>query len=681
VHPSSRTAVLVFSVCALIGARASAADIAIADVPMGRCVGSQPAAEPPSDGGPAVDFRAIKNATEYLPALTSLGFKTDERTGTVSDPQGRAVTQAYLARLLAPVDLSQERIPMALWSALVTSGYRLDETTCRLALPSQPPVTRIELMITRREAALDLQKMAVESLKVKLEGLSASAPVPDSLRRQMDAMQGAGVELPPELLKAMKTPGATVGSLSRSADAAYLQQTRFFDGQRGLGNLTESALPKEWTPGKAAGAPSGIQPEERRLGDMFAADIASRFAQNGPGRELLGRFTAKDGSVHLPPILLLKAQQRPDDPTEYGAYYDPSHDTLTLNHWAVERDLLNQLPEKERARVGQSFSDPRALRLYLEQHPKERAAILGVIDEVLYHELIHAWQDRRDRLDVEMLRGNAPGYNPLAKEHEAWREQCRYDFDKAGRDPSALTRSGYAPYCLLMLKDYDSFRDAISRIYMGGFAGSQELGDVARIQAARESTAKRLMGDGLYQSAVETLKLVGMWHGDEALKQARTDYDKRQSDFVYTTLPQIRVQALTALAPRYEQAENFYWAYLVLSNLRFDTPGLDGAVRRWAAAAAPALVKTPKDDAANVESLSELAFAIGAAKIAVTPAIRDAYLRDVRSYVSMQLKTAAAAPSAQRAGPLAQAASWIAVLPKDDPLRARVAAAEKGAPR
>ena len=649
-------------------------------IPMGRCVGGSPASPPPGNGGPAFDFRGAEHGPEFLSALGRLGFRTDEKTGTAEDAQGRTVTAAYVEWLSAPADFSQERMPASTWSVLLVTGYRLDEKTCRLAKPSEPPLTRLDVMATLHGDARGMELAALESLKVKLAALSASAPVPESVRSQMKTLQAAGVKLPPNLSAALMNPRTTVGALARGVDGAYLEQTRFFDGQRDLKGLAESALPKSWTPGVPAGAPLPVAPAERKLGDALSADFIKRFGATASGRELLERFRGKDGKIHLPAILVLKANQRPDENGEYGAFFQPGYDTMVINHWQVESILLARLPAAERARVARGLSDPQVLSRYLEQHPQERAAVMGQIDEIFYHELVHAWQDRRDRLDVEQMRGNAPGYNPLAKEYEAYRLQCRYDFDKAGADPDGLMKSGSLNFCLGMLKDYDSFRDSIARLYMGSFAGSQELGDVVRIQAARESAARRLMGDGLYMRAVESLKLAGLWHGDAALKEAQADYAAREREFIARTLPEIRRRALAGLFTHYEREGRWHWAALILAFDPVETPGYDAAMKRWTAGVAPTLLPAPKDAAALAEQTDSLSFFFlqAAAKRAqTTPALVSAYVRDLHASIKDALKRAAAQP-AQRAALLAQAEYWAGALPQDDPDRARVAAAKRG---
>jgi hypothetical protein len=647
---------------------------------MGRCVGDGTPAQPPTGSSPMIDFRKQQDGAESLKQLASLGFKTDEQSGAAYDPQGRPVTYAYYAWLETPVDFSQERVSQSIWNAVLSEGYRLDESSCRLASPSGQPLMKLTMLFLRHNIDLQMQNISIESLKVKLSGLNAAAPVPDSVRRQMSEMQTAGVKLPPQILQALQRPGTTVGSLSRSVDAVYLDQTRFFDGQRSLSQLTSAAMPSKTPPGTPAGKPVQVISEEQRFSNTLTADLVAKFGQSVTGRELLSHFRGKDGALHLPLMLVLKTNQRPDEVGEYGAFFDPSHNTMVVNHWQIESGLLAILPDADKNRIRAGLSDPRVLRQYLEQHPKERAQLLGDIDEVFYHELVHAWQDRRDRLDIEMMNGNVPGYNPLAKEYEAHRLTYRYDFDKASRDPNGLMRSGYRTYALSMLKeDYDLFRDHISRLYMSSFAGSQELNDVAHIQAARESTARKLLGDGLYMRSIESLKMVGLWHGDEALKAARSDYAARESDFIHNALPEIRRQALAILPDYYEREGRWHWAELILDSLPDNFPGRDAALSRWSRGIEPELSLKPKNDTDLQDRLTDFKFYRGLVSVKKadwTPALHDAFYRDVHSDIASLLEKAKDDPT-QRAALISIADSWVSVLPKNDPDRARVAAAKK----
>ena len=539
----------------------------------------------------------------------------------------------------------------------------------------QGPLSRFAFRVYREDLRLGYEKAALEHLKAGLAGLDAGAPVPAAIQEEAKALAQAGVRLPPGVAKVL-ADGGRVGALAASVDSAYASATRYFDGKLEWGALAKGALPP--VPGVTAARPKPavMGPEEQRLGRLFAAELERKFSLTPEGRELLDAFRDKEGKVRFPPILILKQTQRPDDRSMPGAVYDFFNGAMVLNHWQAMAIVVGSLPPEERDRRAREFTDPANFRRYLEAHAEAREALIDEFDSGFYHEFIHAWQSRRSNYDIEMVRGNAPGNNPLVKEHEAYREQCRYEFSLVFRDPPVIEKRSYMSYCLPMLKDYDRFRDMISRSYLSTFAGTSELSDVVKIQKERESMARRLMGEGLYQRALQTFKLAGMFQGDEALRDLQLDSAQREMKFLRERLPPLRARALAELPPAYGRLERPDLGLLILNNLPPEQPGLPGARRAWVAGSENAALH-PKPEVplpSRVSVLQAISTDYIERKAPWSRELLDQYHSDIRAYVRSLLDQAKAAKEPNAAAELRGAAvSWSGVLPEDDPLRKRLA--------
>ena len=658
---------------ALGAAPAPAQGIAVNTLPMGRCVGNA-APEVAPTGGKPYDLASDPGASQVLPYWKLIGYKADA-SGHLIGPDGQTAGSALMAWMNEPEDFSHVRVPESDWMGLLMAGFRLDEQACTLKGP-QGTLSRFSFQIEREFYRRANEKGALEHLQAGLADLDPKAPIPSSVIDGAKALAQAGVHLPPNVAKLLADPSAHVGALAASVDAAYADSTHFFDGERKWGDLAKGALPPVLGVTAKRPTPVVMEPEEQRLGRIFATDLEKKFSLTPEGRELLDHFRGKDGKVNFPPILFLKENQRSDDRSMPGATFDFVNGAMVLNHWQAMYIVLASLPPAERERRASELTDPKNLRHYLEAHPEAREALVDEFDSGFYHEFIHAWQSQRSSYDIEMVRGNAPANNPLVKEYEAYREQCRYEFSLAFRNPSVIEKRSYLiGYCLPMLKDYDKFRDGISRMYLSTFAGTSELSDIVKIQRQRESMAQRLMGDGLYQKALQTFKLAGMFHGDEALRDLQLDSAQREQKFIRERLPPLRERALQELPSAYCELGRPDLALLILNSLPSEQHGLAHARRVWADESEfPLLHPYPQftlpGRIAVLQALSEY---YAARKESSPKPVADAYWRDVRAYVKSLFDQGQAAKDPKiRADLLKAAAAWSAALPKDDPLRKRL---------
>lgn len=522
-------------------------------VEMGSCAGKAKPAAPVPSGGPAFDIKTAPWLKDWKQNLGLAGYTLDEKTSHMLDPQGKPLTEAQAAHLFTPFEAASETLGALEWVSLTLDGARLDEATCRLMRSTSTAVSHIEVILLSRMSRLQLEHAALESLRVQLRGLDPASPLPSGVLAKVQQVQGAGVTLPEGVRKLLEGGTVKVGALASQVEKDYAASTRFWDGQKTLEAFKSGAEPV--VPGKNEPARPGtyVGDVEAKLGKSFSADLLAHFGESPAGRDLLEHFKDKKGAVQLPDFMLLKLSQKASDPG-YGlaaAVQNPANGSIIINHWYAAQVALELAPEAERKKLSADFSDTGKLTRYLLDHPKARDAVVERIDVVLYHEMIHSWQNRRSNYDVEMMRGNLPGANPLSKEHEAYREEFRYFHEKLMKDPAGMSKDPLFPQYLSMLKDYDGFREDITRLYMSNFAGSSDYKTLGQIQEERRGMAQKLMGDGLYARTIQTLKLVGLSFGDKALKENQDDAQKREAEFTGKVLPELRSEGYDKLASHF----------------------------------------------------------------------------------------------------------------------------------
>lgn len=658
---------------------ASAGSPAItAPLPEGRCTGHAPAAPAASVpvGGPAFDLRAEPIPDKERVWWELIGYRIDDAAGRLVDPAGVVVSREHMKALHRPFDAATERLDASVWQSFVYAGYRLDEKTCRLMGPDGKPLDTVSMLVWREANRRQQAHAAMETLLGKLQGLDPSLPVPEETRRHMLALASAGTTLPPRIKRLLERPATTVGQLRAPVQASYADSTRFFDGQREFSDFVSAAIPGSG-PGVAARRKGIPDPDERKLGAALSAAFNAEMAKTAPGRELLSRFRGPKG-LSLPDVMVLKLTQSPNDPNAPGAQYDPSGDRMVINHWVIVRALRDRLPPEKFARIKDRLSDARQVSKLLAEDPSLMPLFVDSLDVMYFHELTHAAQSRRNRIDDEALRGNLPGANPLAKEHEAHREHCRYTLSKS---PAEVDRNPWRDYCLTLIHDPAGFKDSVTQMYLSTFSGSAKLDDVAARQAVRRRTARSLeSGGGIVNWLEQRLKQAGFDLGDKELTAYRADVDERERDFL-AAVPALRREAGSGLVSYYEKTGAADRAFLLARTL--PPGGLDGGEERLdrLADAAAAWVARAEGPALRDARLAAGGHAIGRLRFRdrpVPPGLTAAYERDARSMAEDLLAKALKLPR-ERAELLDRAESWTKALsaPGDLPARIRKARAAK----
>lgn len=501
---------------------------------------------------------------------------------------------------MSPFDASAESLDPLTWSGLMSEGFRLDETTCRLRAPGdRHELAHVELAFIRARNQTAYEHQAMGELLAELRAAPPNGPAPAAVLEKVRQAQAAGMKLPESLRRALGS-AATAGALASRVESAYAESTRFFDESRGLKGMAELSLPVVRGVNEPARPPVFADSLETRLGRAFAADFAAQFARTPSGRDMLARFRDAKGIARLPDIVIVKMSQTPFEGGygQFGAVANPQSGGIQLNHWEAARVALSVAPPAERARLARDFSDPAKLARYLLSHPDARRAFVSRQDVALYHELTHVWQFRRDASSIEELRGSAPDLNPLEREHEAYREQFRYFTDKLAIEPHEALETGWDRYYqFLLAKGYGAFKAHIARNYLATFAGSSDFKTIEQVQAEDRSIARRLRRSGAYAWALENLKLVGLDRGAASLRSDEAAYSRRTRDFESLVLPRMRRDGYPRLVAAYEGAGRPGAALAVVSEMppsggRFGVP--EDEARRLSEETARALMAAPK---------------------------------------------------------------------------------------
>jgi hypothetical protein len=539
---------------------APAADAPVAapyPVSQGRCVGTG-APSPQVVAGPAFTWKGPPPTPKMTAFWEVLGYRIDglpDGPHRFLDASGRAMPAGEYRRLSEPFDASKEALDPLIWSSLMGRGYRLDETKCVLLSPgTRSPLTLADILYARSTGQAGALHETLGDILASLRAAPAGKPVPPEVLLKIKQAESAGVKIPASLRAALKG-AANAGTAAASVETAYADSTRYFDRARGLQGMASSALPViPWI--NAPPKPSAYQDSlETVLGRVFQADLTDRFRLTNAGNRMLDRFRDDKRVLHLPDIVMVKMSQKPFEGGYgmSGAVANSASNAIEINHWDAARTALATAPAKDRARLAKDFSDPAKLARYLLNHREAREAFLDEEDVVFYHELTHIWQFQRDASSVETLRGNAPAMNPLEREDEAYREECRYFADKLALHPRKAVQSPeMARYQMLLAQGYSGLKSWVEQNYVGTFAGSTNFKTVEQVQAQRESVAARLQKTGAYMYALEALKKIGLAIGAKAVQEDAAAYRRRDAEFGDRILPAMRRDSYPRMIDAFE---------------------------------------------------------------------------------------------------------------------------------
>ncbi len=427
--------------------------------------------------------------------------------------------------------------------------YRFDDGDGAILSPR----THAPISLSRGRQLLDILGQgkvygAIERMNAVLQGQDPGKPLSPQNYQKLDELErAAGSHFPPDLAKLLSASGA--GPSKPLLDAFW---TRYL-GQRAL---SDQAMAQ--TAADAVEAPAGrsaasvraayFDAAEQRLGDKMRQDVAADLSQYETGRKLLAHFRNGKGVLELPAMLELR------DDARYGAFYDSGAKDLVLNETYIVNAVVAAAPASQQAALRLQLSTPQAVADYLGKDDRAMNQFVQDNDIAIIHELTHAWQDRRDRVDTAMNRGMLPGADVIPDEWEAYRKQNELIGEQLARDPAGALRrlQAVAPNYLAgyerFVTDFRGWQDGITREYLATWPESAAtLPQLQDLQKMREEAARQ---DGLFAQ----VKAYFGW-GADAANARQTESDDDTARFEKQRYPAIRVQGLLALAQAYGEDE------------------------------------------------------------------------------------------------------------------------------
>ncbi len=493
-----------------------------------------------------LDFKKAPVLAEVRAQLEFVGWRFDDKSGRVLDTQSQPLSEERYAAYRQPCDFFRTEIPDGDRAALTYGGHRFEEETGHILAPqTKKPLSRLDVEQYRKYMLLNNKHVILERLSHLLAAQDPAKPLSADARARVKALTDfEKAALPPALAKALESPRTLAGALKGQAERAYLDSTRFFDGQGTLSDKAKADLPVWAGGGDGRQKPNFFDDTEKRLGEALRDAVAAHLAKDPVGRDLLSHFKGKDGKPELPPFLILKIGPNA------GAVYNITDRTVIFNQQYMVEGLLANKPPEAAEGLRQELSDPKKFARYLLAHPKAQEDFLVLNDVAVFHELIHARQDRRDRLMGELNRGNTPSAIYIEYEQEAFLQQNRYVHSKVLRG-EAVTPKELDNY-RQMLGDFSRWKDGIKQTYTELWPqAAATIGTAQALQKERIGAARRLMGESLHSAMVQTLKLIGYEQGSQAMAQAQKGSQARLAAFKKDEYPAMKKQAARPLAERF----------------------------------------------------------------------------------------------------------------------------------
>ncbi|MDE2489873.1 MAG: hypothetical protein KGM24_03445, partial [Elusimicrobia bacterium] len=356
-------------------------------------------------------------------------------------------------------------------------GYRLEGDGRVLDPKTRAPLTEDQFREALRRLDLSARRLALERLSVLLDKKVPTA----ADRAEMKALEG---DLPPDVVAALEG-GRGAAELRALAGADLAQIAAYFDGSRTLADRLAAARPV------VAGAPGPrvplpyFTPDEQALGRALDAETARILAKDPYGRSLLADLSGPDGRPDLPPIVV-------EDLTGgTQALYEYRRGAIALDRQGVLDAVVGAQPPTARDALRAKLSDRTALIAYLDAHPAAVSAFVAQSDVALFHELVHAWQDRRDPLMREMARGDMPDAMILEYEEEAWTMKNRYLASKLKNEPGSVADDYQLDDLAAMTRDPRAWRRALYDQYQAyDPANALTLRQTADVEALRLQAAR-----------------------------------------------------------------------------------------------------------------------------------------------------------------------------------------------
>ncbi len=359
--------------------------------------------------------------------------------------------KSFLSKQKSSISPAQEESEMG--GRLVNHNYRLDPETAHVLSPEYRALDIIEgeCLFRRLFSARSshLSRASIESAAAEI-GYTQKicAQFPESCAQKKKLLEkklNLFAAHDPGLKKLLQSDPNFQANLM----GAYQKLRARFDGEQKPSSLINSALGKYSTNLEPLPA---YNARENFINHSLQKQVIAKLSRNPEGRKVLKRLKV-NGKIVLPPIFVLETRNS-------GAFYQwtPQGDRVVLNADYV----FEGLPNKKKL-----ISDFRAGNRYLAKHPEALKGYLEKYDNVLAHELTHAWQERKDHLSSLASANLLPGRDYIEEEKEAFLTEARYLSYAALKNPKkAMERPYFYGRVLPFLHNPRQFSDSIQDSYM-----------------------------------------------------------------------------------------------------------------------------------------------------------------------------------------------------------------------
>lgn len=403
-------------------------------------------------------------------------------------------------------------------AALTGQGWRLEDDGSALDPGTKAPASEAELA----KAVLDLRQGARRAaLEAVTRMLASGKALTQEDRRSVELLSA---DLSAALTAAMLDPKSDMNKVRAMAGADLSRVASYFDGGRTLADRQAAAQPvSAGTPGTREPLPY-FNDRERSVGRKIRASAAAEIGRDPFGRDVLSRLNGASGEPTLPPIVI------EDQSGSVAAHYDIRRRTIVLDREVVLASVVATVPSQEASRLRASLSTRAALLSYLDAHPAAVTAVVKDNDVLLVHELIHAWQDRRDTIFREIARGNLPDVQPLEYEEEASIAKNLYIHSKVRHDPASVKLDREFEDYRVMLHSVESWRLALNEsLNSASPSRALSLPSVREIQAARLARAKKRSAATADEQAGKSFDLLALNRAQRAMIDLEAAHARRMA--------------------------------------------------------------------------------------------------------------------------------------------------------
>ncbi|MDX6770614.1 MAG: hypothetical protein SF051_13855 [Elusimicrobiota bacterium] len=347
----------------------------------------------------------------------------------------------------------------------------------------------------------------------------------------------------PEMAARLQDPRTTAGQLRAFAAMDLERVSAAFDGAASARGAPAVVAPAG--PGPSRPHFPYLTPEEQRAGENLRAAALARLSAVERGRLVVSRLNGPDGRPQLPPILV-------EDGGGSPARYDYIRRALVLDREIAITALLRDTLPVDRAARRRELARPNALAAALAADPDAAARITAEHDALIAHELTHAWQDRRDPLFRQMVRGTLPPALVLEYEEEAFVEKNLYIHDLLKTSPGSYVEPAELEDYQSMLRGYPVWRDELYERYQSvETARAADLNEIRALQQRRVDEAANAPAGTPAQVRARARRMERLQTGSDSLNRVQEAHARRLEALHAAEIPSALSDLNVVLARHY----------------------------------------------------------------------------------------------------------------------------------